>query len=219
MHSWVAPLYRGSETRLLTQGAQTAQRERREAGALASHEPRVTSHPSRCTGRAQSWLGVDADVVDKHLLRKHRGAIGRAGPIAAYGDVQNDEEGMIENPRAAGGPLGIGERRVEVAVHIKTHHAGLPLDSKEVKIVGKCLAGRQRENRSGVARADRGAGAVKRAVNRSRLLADVFHDVEFAAPGPAGGGDVIAKQPESGPHSLPRGNLDARFKATVSLAE
>src|SRR5438552_6207761 len=33
------------------------------------------------------------------------------------------------------------------------------------------------------------------------------------------GGDVVAEHPESGPHSLPRGNLDARFEAAIGLAE
>src|SRR5439155_25996210 len=94
--------------------------------------------------------------------------------------------------------------------------------SSDLKIIGECLAGRQRENGSGVARAARrtgATGAAKRAVNRTWLLADVFHDVDFAARGPAGGGDVIAKHPEGGPHALPRGKLGARFEATVSLAE
>src|SRR5215469_3422496 len=195
-------------------GGRREHRGTEEPEVLATHD---------APGAYRSLLGVDADVIDEQVLRKNSSAIGRARPIAAHGDIQNDKEGMIENPGAAGGPLGFGERGVEMAVYVKTHHARLPLDSKKVKIIGKCLAGRQSENGCGVARARRRAGAVKRTVkrtvNRTWLLADVFHDVDFAARGPARGGDVFAKHPESRPHSLPCGNLDARLKATIGLAE
>src|SRR6266576_4083231 len=80
----------------------------------------------RHTRSLRDWSSdVCSSDLDEHGLRKNRGAIGRAGPIAAHGDVQNDEEGMIENPGAAGGPLGFAERCGEMAVHIKTHHARL----------------------------------------------------------------------------------------------
>lgn len=39
-------------------------------------------------GRCKLLLGVDADVVDEHLLRELRGAVGGTGPGAAYGDIQ-----------------------------------------------------------------------------------------------------------------------------------
>src|SRR2546429_8442145 len=65
--------------------------------------PRSTLFPYTTLFRS---LGVDADVVDEHGLRKNRGAIGRAGPIAAHGDGQNDEEGVVENPGAAGSTWG-----------------------------------------------------------------------------------------------------------------
>src|SRR6516225_6419551 len=122
---------------------------------------------------------------------------------------------MIEDPGAAGGPLGLSKSCIEIGVHIKTHRARLPLDGVNMKIIGECLAGRQCENGSSVAGAARRAWAVKRAMHRAGLPADILHDVDFATSGPAGGRDVIAKHPESGPHSLPRGNLDARFKATI----
>ena len=53
----------------------------------------------------------------------------------------------------------------------------------------------------------------------ARLSADILHDVDFAALGPANGGNVVAQHPESRPHALPRWNLDARFKPAVSLIE
>ena len=57
-------------------------------------------------------LGVDADVIDEHLLGELRGAVGRTGPGAADGDVQNDEERMIEDPTATRRPLRLGESDV-----------------------------------------------------------------------------------------------------------
>src|SRR5436190_17935407 len=51
------------------------------------------------------------------------------------------------------------------------------------------------------------------------LLADVFHDVDFAALGPADGRYVISQHPESRPHSLPCRNFDAGFKAAIGLDE
>ena len=56
-------------------------------------------------------------------------------------------------------------------------------------------------------------------MDRAGLLAYVFHDVDFAALGPANGTDVIPKHPEGGPHSLPCRNLDARLKAAKGVAE
>ena len=56
-------------------------------------------------------------------------------------------------------------------------------------------------------------------MNHARLFPDVFHDVDFAALGPAGGRDVVAQHPESRPHSLPCGDFDAGFEAAVGLGE
>src|SRR5229473_6275281 len=88
-----------------------------------------------------------------------------------------------------------------------------------MKIVGEILAGGQAEGGGGVACSADGAGAMQRAVNDARLLADIFHDVDFTALGPADGADVIAKHPEGGPHSLPCGYFYAGFEPAVGLAE
>src|SRR6266568_6164244 len=53
----------------------------------------------------------------------------------------------------------------------------------------------------------------------ARRLADIFHDVDFPALRPADFADVVAEHPKGGPHPFPGGNLDARFKAPVSLGE
>src|SRR5437899_311741 len=126
---------------------------------------------------------------------------------------------MIESPSTAGGPLRLGEGGVEIGIHEEADRAGFPLDSVKVKRIGEILPGGQAEGRGGVARFGSGAGTMERTVDRARLLADVFHDVDFAASGPVDGSDVVAKHPESGPHSLSGGNFDARFEAAIGLAE
>lgn len=126
---------------------------------------------------------------------------------------------MIEDPGSAGGPLGLRKRSVKVRVHIKANDAGLPFDGVEMKGVRKVLGSGKAEGSCCVAGATDCAGAVKRAVDRTGLFADVFHDVDFAALGPIARRDVTPQHPERGPHSLPCGDLDARFKAAVGLAE
>src|SRR5260221_4898729 len=53
----------------------------------------------------------------------------------------------------------------------------------------------------------------------SRLLADIFHDVDLAALRPANGINIFSQHPERRPHSLPRGQLDARLESPVRLRE
>src|SRR6202165_45232 len=171
------------------------------------------------SGGIRLLLSIDADVVDKHLLWENGGVVRRAGPRAANGDVEDNEEGVIENPGAAGGPLRRVECGVESGVDVKADCARFPFGRVDVKVIGKFLAGGQAEGRSGVARLANGARAMQRSVDGAGLLADIFHDVDFAALRPANGADVIAKRPEGGPHSLPRGNLDASFEAAIGLAE
>ena len=112
--------------------SQLESRDDRET-AVDFHKSRVTNHESNLL------LGVDADVVDKHLLREDRGAVGRAGPGAAYGDIEKDEERMIENPGAAGGPLGLRKRGVKIRVHVKADYSRLPFDGVEMKVIRECL--------------------------------------------------------------------------------
>src|SRR5947208_6041905 len=126
---------------------------------------------------------------------------------------------MIEAPGASSGPLGLRERRVQIRIDVEADGPGLPLNGVEMKIIGEILAGGKAEGRAGIARLGDGAGAVERAVNRAGLLADIFHDVDFAALGPADRTDVIPKHPEGGPHSLSRGNFNARLETAIRLAE
>lgn len=111
--------------------------------------------------RAGSLFGVDADVVDEHLLGEDGRGVGGAGPTAANGDVENDEEGVVEGPDATGGPLGLREGAVEIGIYVETDGAGFPLDGVEMKSVGEILTGGQAEGRGGVARAADGAWAME----------------------------------------------------------
>src|SRR5205807_8868423 len=91
--------------------------------AVDFHKSRVTNHESNLL------LGVDADVVEKHLLREDRGAVGRAGPGAGYGDIEKDEERTIENPGAAGGRRGVRKRGGKIRVRVEADYYRPRFDS------------------------------------------------------------------------------------------
>src|SRR5580692_7721952 len=82
-------------------------------------------------------LSINADVIDEHGLRKSGGGVGRAGPVAAYRHIQNNEERMVEYPFPAGGPVGGMEGGVEVRVDVKTDNVRLPFDRVKMKSPAK----------------------------------------------------------------------------------
>src|SRR5580658_5393442 len=126
---------------------------------------------------------------------------------------------MIENPFAAGGPIGLTEGGVEIGVDVEADGVGGPFDGVEMEIGGKVLARGKSENRGQVSRGSGGAGAMQGAVNGAWFLADVFHDVDLAAFRPARRGDVLAQHPECGPYSLPFGDFYSRLEAAVGLCK
>src|ERR1700694_1046139 len=126
---------------------------------------------------------------------------------------------MIEDPGTTRRPLRLVECGIEIGVRVKANRTVLPLDGVKMKIIGEILAGGKAEERGDVACAACRARAMQRAVNRARFFANVLHDVDFAALGPTDGTNVIPKHRESGPHSLPRWNFDARFETSIDLAE
>src|ERR1700722_19214038 len=126
---------------------------------------------------------------------------------------------MIENPFTASGPVGGAEGGVEIGVDVEADDVGGPFDSEDVEVVGEVLASGEGENRGEVAGVRGGARAVQGAVEFAGFLADVFHNVDFTALGPAYGGDVFSEHPEGGPHALAFGDFDAGFDATVGLGE
>src|SRR5262249_41099886 len=122
-----------------TEGAESTKRQTlRELQGVTIDESPVRS----------SLLGVDADIVHEHLLRKLRGVIGRAGPGSTYRNIQENKERMIEHPSTSNRPLRLTHRLVEICVDIKPHRARLPLHCEEVKIVGEISAGGKAEGRA-----------------------------------------------------------------------
>ena len=63
------------------------------------------------------------------------------------------------------------------------------------------------------------ARAMDGAVDYGWLFADVFHDIDFAAVGPAGGDHIIAEHPERRPHALAVRDFYPRFDLAVFDAE
>src|SRR5215510_11964286 len=82
---------------------------------------------------------VDANVIDDHALWEDGGLVGVTGPLAADGDVEDDEKGMVEGPGA--GEVGRGPGLVEHAVDVPAYLVRLPLDGKGVKAVGEGALG------------------------------------------------------------------------------
>src|SRR2546422_10950993 len=113
-------------------------------------------------------LGVDAHIVHEHGLRENRCSVGRAGPVAADSEVQDNEERMIENPFLSGGPLVGRERSVERRIHVEADGGGLPLHGVKMKIVGEALAGGQAERSGEVGGAGWGTRAVERSMDDAR---------------------------------------------------
>src|SRR6266481_2212033 len=126
---------------------------------------------------------------------------------------------MVKNPDAACRPLRRGERGVEIGVDIEADRVGFPFDGVKMKVVGETLARGKLENGSKVTCAAGSAGAMQGTVNGGGFLADIFHDVDLAALGPAHGRDVLAEHPQRGPHSLPCRDFDSCLEAAISLRE
>src|SRR6202040_2238803 len=102
------------------------------------------------TGRNFSPLTlgtVDADVVDEHGLGKPGCGVGRAGPVAADRDIQDQKERMVEDPGTRGGGSGGdgtgAEGGVERFVHVKAHDIRLPFDGVKVKGGREVFSSRQ----------------------------------------------------------------------------
>jgi len=96
---------------------------------------------------------------------------------------------------------------------------GFPFNGVEVEIVGEGLTGGERNGFSGIGGRSGEGGAVEGAVVDGGFAADVLHDVDFAALGPADAVNIFAEEPEGGPDSLPFGDLDAGLEAAIGLSE
>ena len=88
---------------------------------------------------------VYAHVIDQHLLRKFRSAVGIPGPRSSYCEVEQDEERMVIHPFGSLGKIAGPTRCVEILVNVEANFLRLPFDGKHMKVIGKALAVRQRK--------------------------------------------------------------------------
>jgi Protein of unknown function (DUF2934) len=117
---------------------------------------------------------VDAHVIDQHALRKYGGRVRVSGPVATHRQVEDQEEGLVENPFPSGLKIGARAAHVEILVHVEADGVSVPLNREDVEVVGEALC---REFvgclYTGVADI---SGSVNRTVNDGGFLADVLHD-------------------------------------------
>src|SRR2546427_13026898 len=85
--------------------------------------------------------------------------------------------------------------------HVPANRARVPLHSEDMTRVGE--GSRAQLIRARDALCARVARSMHGAVHPTRLLAQVLHDVDLAAPGAAGQCAVFAPHPEGGPQARP----------------
>ena len=168
--------------------------------------------------------GVMAHVVDGIGLRKYGGAIGPAAPVAAHGQVQQNEIGLVKSlhvrrdqPGAKGHVVDIpGEtlRRPVHAVHVEIirEFGGIAVADAQ----GRVVVG-------GIEVVQGAVGGVVAGV--AGRAAYHFHNVDFAACRPIDiaavqtpGVAAVAQQPEGRPHALGGWQFGAHFEAPVGKA-
>lgn len=88
--------------------------------------------------------GVDADVVDEHALREDGCLVGIAGPVATYGEVEEEIEGVAVDPLCVGWEICESSLDDEMVVEKKFDVVGSPLDGVEMERVVDLLAGGER---------------------------------------------------------------------------
>src|SRR3989442_9670265 len=95
---------------------------------------RLTYSGARSGPPSPSGPLVAAHVVQLHGLREHGRGIWITGPVPADGDVQNDEERVIEHPLP--GYIARRSGLVERVVDVPSNRAVFPLVGLDVKTVG-----------------------------------------------------------------------------------
>jgi hypothetical protein len=102
-------------------------------------------------------------------------------------------------------------------VDVEADFCGFPFDSVNVEAFGEVFTTGEFCGRGEIGGGAVGERAVDRAVDGGGLFADVLHDVDFAALGPADRIDVVAEHPERGPDALAVRDFDAGLEAAESL--
>src|ERR1039457_3522981 len=85
----------------------------------------------------------NAYPIDEHLLGESGGGVGIAGPGSADGNVEDEEERVLVNPRLPGGKTGRRDFKILHAIDKERHRLRRPFHAVNVEIVGEALAGGQ----------------------------------------------------------------------------
>ena len=104
-------------------------------------------------------------------------------------------------------------------VDVEADFGGFPFDGVDVEGFVEIFAAGEFCGSGEIGGGAVGERAVDGAVDGGGLFADIFHDVDFAAFGPADGFDVVAEHPEGGPDALALRDFDAGFEAAEGLGE
>src|SRR5450432_3601324 len=179
----------------------------------------------KVTSRRAPLVGVNPNVIHQHFGWKWCSAIGQARPIAADGQIQDDETALarVKRPDCTAEALEIRRResgiRVGGIINIVGYRSRRP--NYAVGMPSGCrLSGREV-----VRRAQTGVAGEARAVNRAFVPVgrkggvDPFEHILLAARRPANGGDVVAEEPGGRPQTLRLGNPGAEFEPSVLKAE
>src|SRR5260370_31046834 len=125
---------------------------------------------------------------------------------------------MIKNPCCAGGQVRWRARLVQQSIDVKSRDVRFPLDGEGVEIIGKLLTVGQGIGCAYAVPA-RVTRPMKSAMNDRRFLTNVFHDVDLAAGGPAGGTHVVTQHPKCRPKTLAVRDPNARLEPSIGLTE
>src|SRR5579862_9916307 len=98
---------------------------------------------------------------------------------------------MIVNPLRSGRQVGGRASGVEVIINVEANRVRFPLDGEYMEVIGEGLVAGKSAGCADALR-PRISRTMNSAVDKRRLFADVFHDVDFAAAGPACFVDIVA---------------------------
>src|SRR5580704_11587984 len=159
---------------------------------------------------------ISSHIIHQHGLREDGGRVRTTRPPAAHRNVEQEKEGVLVNPLRSFRQVGVCASRVSMIVDVETNHVRFPLNREKMKVVGKALiickwVGCANAVPAGI------SGTVDRAVDDRGFLADILHDVDLAAVGPARFVDIGAEHPEGGPDSLSTRYLNARLESSIGL--
>ncbi len=170
------------------------------------HDPGRALIPAGLPGQL-----VHPDIVHPQELREAGRRVRIPGPVAADRQVEDDEERKIVHPFP--GKVRGADLEILRVVHVPADLVRLPFDGEHMERIRKRALG----DRGGLTHA--GAPGVSRPVHgpihAAGFAADMLHDVDLAATGPARLVYVRPQHPEGRPDPLPEWKLHAGFDPAV----